>query len=141
MSTDTIYIFIDESGDFGLSAKSNTRHFLLTATYLIHHTASVPSYNLRLHNYRLALSDYKYDLIANHNINLEYFHASEDIEKVRNTVFDIIQSHRDEILGVSSLIIDKYKLEGLYDSFLKRKKHPKSGKQDWSTFLYSETES
>jgi len=91
----TLYMFLDESGNLDFSEKG-TRHFLLTAV-----TKERPFNAFR------DLVDLKYDLIES-GLGIEYFHASEDRQEVRNKVFSIIQRHMEGV-RVDSIAVEKAK--------------------------------
>lgn len=74
-----VYIFLDEAGNFDFSP-SGTPYFILGSL-----TKERP-----FHAYR-ELTDLKYDLVER-GTNIEYFHATEDKQAVRNEVFRIISS-------------------------------------------------
>jgi hypothetical protein len=77
----TLYIFIDESGNFDFSP-NGTRHVLVCG----YSTTQPLDLALEFHKY-------KYELLAE-GINQECFHASEDLQRVRDGVFTILhQSH------------------------------------------------
>jgi hypothetical protein len=90
-----LYIFLDEGGDLNFSP-SGTRYFLLTSI----------AKERPFHAYR-ELNELKYDLVEL-GMDIEYFHASEDTQAVRNRVFDIIQRNLTGI-RVDSLVIEKRK--------------------------------
>lgn len=97
----TLYIFIDESGNFDFSP-SGTKYFILTAlsTTKPFDIAS-PLLNLR------------YQLLPNYSggESLEqrgYFHASEDAQAVRDSIFSIITKSDDES-RIDSVIAQKNK--------------------------------
>ncbi|AZL13826.1 hypothetical protein CXR25_14090 [Brevibacterium aurantiacum] len=77
MNGDTIYIYVDESGDFEFSSKGSD-HFLLAA-YL----TTTPT-----HSAMKAL-DLKYELMQ-HDMERPYFHATEDSKGVRRRVMGMI---------------------------------------------------
>jgi hypothetical protein len=91
----SLYIFLDEAGNFDFSP-SGTRCFVLTS--LTKH---------RPFEAYKALTELKYDLIEL-GINLEYFHAAEDQQATRNRVFDIIAAHLAGV-RIDSLIVEKRK--------------------------------
>ncbi len=91
----TVYIFLDEGGNFDFS-RGGTTYFTLTSV-----TRTRPFL------LNAALDDYKYDLLE-YGKNVEYFHASEDNPHVRGEVFDRIVEHTDT-LRVDSLIVEKPK--------------------------------
>lgn len=90
-----LYVFLDEAGNFDFSPKG-TRYFIFGAIVK----------ERPFHAYQ-DLSQYKYDLIEM-GIDIEYFHASEDKQHVRDRVFKIIQGN---ITGVDfyALILEKAK--------------------------------
>jgi hypothetical protein len=90
-----LYIFLDEAGNMDFSA-TGTRFFLLGAL-----TKERP-----FHAYQ-QLTELKYDL-AELGTDLEYFHASENAQPVRNRVFDIIQRNLAGV-RVDALVVEKRK--------------------------------
>jgi hypothetical protein len=90
-----LYIFLDEAGNLDFS-KTGTRFFLLGAV-----TKERP-----FHAYK-ELTELKYDL-AELGTELEYFHASENAQPVRNRVFDIIRRNLAGI-RVDALVVEKQK--------------------------------
>lgn len=77
-----LYVFLDEGGNLDFS-RNGTRYFIITSV-----TKERP---FKVYQ---ALTDLKYDL-AEQGLCLEYFHACEDRQIVRDEVFKIIQSHID----------------------------------------------
>ena len=98
MSSGTLqvaYLFLDEGGNFDFSAKG-TRFFTMTSVL-----------KFRPFETSTRLAALRYDLIET-GLNIEYFHASEDRQAVRDKVFDILC--RDlERLEVDSIIVEKPK--------------------------------
>ncbi|MEK6589612.1 MAG: DUF3800 domain-containing protein [Nitrospinota bacterium] len=98
----TLYLFIDESGNFDFSP-SGTKFFVLTVLSTIKpFEISSPLLKLR------------YDLLPNYSCGERmteqgYFHASEDAQVVRNRVFSII-SNMDHPIRVDSVIAQKNKV-------------------------------
>ena len=90
-----LYIFLDEGGDFNFSP-SGTRFFTLTSIAKI-----------RPFNVSRALHSLKYDLMEE-GIDIEHFHASEDKQRTRDKVFEIIQSNL-KVQVIDSLIVEKVK--------------------------------
>lgn len=74
MLTKTLFIYLDESGNFDFS-ESGTKHLVMSAICTVN-----PSENLRV------LGGLKYELLSS-GINIPNFHASEDVQHVRNLVF------------------------------------------------------
>ncbi len=106
------YIFLDEGGNFDFSLKG-TKFFTLTSVL-----------KFRPFNASKKLLSLKYDLMEYDNLNLEYFHASEDRQMVRNQVFDILNYNLSNDI-VDSVIIkkdkvnnDKYKASNFYAEIL-----------------------
>lgn len=90
-----LYIFLDEAGNFDFSS-NGTQYFLLGCI----------SKERPFNAYR-ELTELKYNLVEQ-KTDIEYFHASEDRQAVRDAVFNIICSH---IHGVryDSVIVEKRK--------------------------------
>lgn len=92
-----LYIFLDEAGNLDFSP-SGTRYFMLSSI-----TKERPFAAYR------ELIELKYDLVER-GMNIEYFHATEDKQDVRDRVFAIIERHMDGI-QVDSLIVEKRKVD------------------------------
>ena len=90
-----LYVFLDEAGNLDFSV-TGTRFFLLGAV-----TKERP-----FHAYK-ELTELKYDL-AELGTDLEYFHASENAQPIRNRVFDIIQRNLAGV-RVNALVVEKRK--------------------------------
>jgi hypothetical protein len=88
-------VFLDEAGDFNFSA-TGTRFFTLTTIT-----------KTRPFTWDAPLISLKYDLIEV-GLDIEYFHASEDRQAVRNQVFTIIGNNLTN-LRIDSLVIEKRK--------------------------------
>jgi len=96
MNEQVLYIFLDEGGDLNFSP-NGTKYFTLSCIS-----------KLRPFEAFKELNDLKYDLMESGTAELEYFHASEDRQIVRDKVFDIINKYfRDSI--VDSIIVQKNK--------------------------------
>lgn len=95
MKDNTLYMFIDEGGNFDFSPKG-TKYFTLTC---LTEKRPFPSYD--------KLREIKYNLIED-GINIEYFHATSDKQFVRNMVSSVIQDNIDNI-KVDSMIVQKNK--------------------------------
>lgn len=89
------YIFLDEGGNFDFTPKG-TRFFTLTSVTKARPFQIAP-----------VLDHLKYDLIET-GLDLEYFHASEDRQPVRDQVFTAIRG-RFGALRIDSLIVEKSK--------------------------------
>ena len=90
-----LYIFLDEAGDFAFSEKG-TRYFIVGS---ITAERPFPVYP--------RLTELKYQL-AEQGTDLEYFHASENAQAVRDRVFGIIQEHLD-CIRIDTTIVEKRK--------------------------------
>ncbi len=88
-----LYVFLDEGGNLDFSA-NGTKYFVLTAL----------SKQRPFRAYQF-LNELKYDLIEEGH-DIEYFHASEDRQAVRDSVFGIIDNHLDHT-QLDCLIIEK----------------------------------
>jgi hypothetical protein len=100
MPQHNLFIFMDESGNFDFSLRG-TRHFVLTALSTTH------ADEMALALYRL-----KHELaLAGHDV--EYFHATEDQQVVRDRVFEVLAGGEYEL---DTLIVEKAKTHpSLYD--------------------------
>ncbi len=88
-----LYVFLDDGGDLTF-ASQGTRFFALGAVSKERPFTIEPR-----------LLNLKYDLIESGS-NIEYFHASEDRQGVRDRVFDNIMSNPSQ-LRVDSVVADK----------------------------------
>ena len=91
----TLYIFIDESGNFDFSPKG-TKYFVLTAFV----TKKPARKRAELHKLR-------YNLLSE-GIDQEYFHASEDTQVVRDGVYDFFPKIRNTY-EIHSVFVQKNK--------------------------------
>lgn len=108
MPEQTLYIFIDESGDFNFSSKGSD-YFFLTAISTIQPDRE-----------RNALKTLKYDFLKSGQ-DIEYFHAAEDKQTVRDAVFSILNKLVD--FEVDTVIAEKRKANrALYESTTLRQK-------------------
>jgi hypothetical protein len=90
-----LYVFLDEAGNMDFSP-GGTKYFPLGAV-----TKERP-----FHAYK-ELTELKYELVEV-GTDMEYFHASENAQPVRNRVFDIIQRNLDGV-RVDVLVVEKRK--------------------------------
>ena len=90
-----LYVFLDEGGNLDFS-KSGTKYFVLSSL-----AKERPFHAVK------ELIELKYDLVEL-GTNLEFFHAAEDRQAVRNAVFGIIAGHLDGV-RVDSLVVEKRK--------------------------------
>lgn len=75
----TLFLFIDESGNFDFSHKG-TKYFVLSCLSTFYPIDE-----------REKLIKLRYDLLSS-GINQEYFHATEDAQSTRDQVFKLITS-------------------------------------------------
>lgn len=118
MNKQVLYIFVDESGNFDFS-KTGTKYFVLTSF-----SSFEPFYN------RDKILYLKYDLWEN-NLGLEYFHASEDKNSVREKVFLFINTLTNYI-KIDSVIIQKNKAN---PSFYKNESKNEKGRNIYELSL------
>jgi Protein of unknown function (DUF3800) len=90
-----LYVFLDEAGNLSFDL-NGTRYFSVTSITLE-----------RPFDVYQPLADLKYDLIEA-GLEIEYFHASEDAQQVRDKVFQIIQTHLTA-LRIDSIVVEKRK--------------------------------
>jgi len=93
--SENLFIFVDEAGNFDF-LKTGTKFFIITSS-----TTTDPHY------LRENLLKLKYEFWLN-GLNLEYFHASEDKNNVREEVFKFINSIKKNI-QIDSVIVQKNK--------------------------------
>lgn len=92
----TMYVFVDESGNFDFS-DSGTRHFVLTAAF-----TTMPS------NVGSKILQLKYQLLGA-GFDLPFFHASENKQVVRDSLFSLLG--REIELSAHSFWVRKDRLE------------------------------
>lgn len=92
----TLYIFVDESGNFDFSPKG-TKYYTLTS---LCDTRPFPSYD--------GLTELKYDLIEQ-GLDIESFHAAPDKQPVRDKVYAFIKTFINQI-EIDSIIVEKCKV-------------------------------
>jgi hypothetical protein len=95
LSLQYLYVFLDEAGDFNFSV-TGTKFFTFTTI-----TKTRPFL------WDTPLISLKYDLIEV-GLDIEYFHAAEDRQAVRDKVFAIIGNNLGN-LRIDSLVIEKRK--------------------------------
>ena len=104
-----LYIFLDEGGNFDFSP-NGTKYFTISSVCIKSPWAFDEPFSLL-----------KYHLLAS-GLNIEYFHASEDKQQIRDKVVGIITQNVSSVL-VDSIIVEKSKANpSLYD---KKKFYPK----------------
>ncbi len=95
----TVYIFLDEGGNFDFSSKGS-KYFILTCVSLY-----------RPFSLHTELDTYKYDLIEHRikpRLEMEYFHCAEDNKYVRKSLFEKLQS-KIPPKSVDTVIVEKNK--------------------------------
>lgn len=107
----TLFLFIDESGNFDFSPKG-TKYFVLTC---------LSSFKPIEDRQKLLLL--RYDLLVD-SIDQEFFHATEDKQIVRDKVFEIIKSLQDDI-EVHAVVAQKNKA----NPTLYREEYKKKGRK------------
>lgn len=104
----TLYVFVDESGNFDFSA-TGTKYFILTAlSTIIPYEIGAP------------LLKHRYDLLPNYacGTGMEergYFHASEDMQIVRDSVFSILIKNGHQ-MRIDSVVAQKNKANPVFHS-------------------------
>lgn len=94
-NNETLYMFLDEGGNFDFSP-SGTKFFTLTCLTI---QRPFPTYD--------RLTTIKYDLLEN-GMDIEYFHASEDKQVVRDQIYRVLQDNLSHFT-VDTVIIEKRK--------------------------------
>src|SRR5258708_37781156 len=97
MSDRFLYIFLDEAGNLDFS-RNGSKYFVLGGI-----TKERPFQAYK------ELTEFKYDQVEL-GTALEYFHASENVQAVRNGVFDLIEKKRTGG-GGGGLIVEKQKVD------------------------------
>ena len=95
----TLYIFLDEGGNFDFSLTGST-YFTLTSVSM-----------LRPFSLHTRLDTYKYDLIEHlikPRIEMEYFHCADDNTFVRGKVFDLLAAELAP-KSVDAVVVEKRK--------------------------------
>lgn len=90
-----LYVFLDESGDFDFST-NGSKYFIITALSVTQPLNAVEP-----------LLELKYNLWQS-GLPIEYFHASEDKQRVRDQVFGIIQNNLSSY-KVDCIVVEKRK--------------------------------
>ena len=78
----TLFLFVDESGNFDFSPKGS-RNFVLAGIATRHPLRSA-----------LKVSQLRYELLARGH-NLSHFHATEDLQEVRDAMFRVVAQMED----------------------------------------------
>lgn len=92
---ETVYLFLDESGNFDFSI-NGTKYLILTSVRMQRQFPGVSG-----------LAAYRYDCVEA-GMDIEHFHCSSDKWPVRNEVFDLIATGLDA-LNIDSLVVEKRK--------------------------------
>lgn len=96
MSERSLYIFLDEGGNFDFS-QGGTNYFTLTGLS-----------TMRPFDWYNPFTEIKYDLIQSHSLDLECFHAAEDKQFVRDKIFKALGQCLDR-MHIDSVIVEKRK--------------------------------
>ncbi len=87
------YLFLDEGGD--LNFKGNGSRFFTVSSLATRRPFELAA----------VLADLRFDVIEE-GLDIEYFHASEDRQAVRDRVFDAVVSHLDSV-RLHSVVVEK----------------------------------
>jgi len=103
--SDTLYIFVDEAGDFDFSSKGS-KHYMFTFL------AKRRPFNLHeyISNYRYSLLERNLDPFIDKRLDIEAFHACEDNSHVKNELFNIISTFDESSVKAYSYVLDKPKV-------------------------------
>ncbi len=103
---DTVYIFVDESGDMDFTSKGS-KHYLFT--FLV----KKRPFTLHEHisNYRYSLLERNLDPSTDKRLDIEAFHACDDNKHIREKVFDIIASFDNKLVRSYSYVLEKPKVQ------------------------------
>ena len=103
--SDTVYIFVDESGDMDFTVKG-FKH------YMFHFLVKTRPFNLHeyISNYRYQLLEKGLDPLSDRRFDIEYFHAHNDNKHIKNELFNIISTFDKEKVKVYSYILEKAKV-------------------------------
>ena len=102
---DTVYIFVDESGDMDFSQKGSQH-------YMFHFLVKKRPFTLHeyISSYRYELLERGLDPLNNQRFNIEYFHAHNDNKYIKNELFKIIRTFEKSKVQVYSYILEKQKV-------------------------------
>lgn len=95
MPGDAIYIFLDEGGNFDFSARGS-KFFTLTSVL-----------KRRPFSMYGKMTELRFDLIES-GLDIEYFHASEDRQPIRDHMFALLSDNKDRFV-VDSVVVEKRK--------------------------------
>lgn len=103
--SDTLYIFVDEAGDFDFSARGS-KHYMFTFL------AKRRPFNLHeyIANYRYSLLERNLDPFVNKRLDIEAFHACEDNSYVKNELFNLISTFDENSVKAYSYVLEKPKV-------------------------------
>ena len=90
----TVYIFVDESGDFTFSQKG-TQYLVFTALTTFNPFILIDNLNKLKHS------------LINEGKDIEHFHATEDKQFTRNHVFNVLKNSSE--YEINSIIVEKAK--------------------------------
>lgn len=92
---ETVYLFLDESGNFDFSV-NGTKYLILTSVSMRRHFPAIAG-----------LDAYRYDCLEE-GTDIEYFHCASDKWPVRNAVFELIAAELDA-MRIDCLVAEKRK--------------------------------
>jgi len=103
--SDTVYIFVDETGDMDFTSKGS-KH------YMFHFLVKSRPFSLHeyISNYRYQLLEKSLDPLSDRRFDIEYFHAHNDNKHIKNEMFNIISTFDKEKVKVYSYILEKSKV-------------------------------
>ncbi|MDN5090023.1 DUF3800 domain-containing protein [Aliarcobacter butzleri] len=103
--SDTLYIFVDEAGDFDFSS-NGSKHYLFT--FLV----KKRPFNLHeyIASYRYSLLERNLDPLVEKRLDIEAFHACEDNNYIKNELFNIISTFDENSVKAYSYILEKPKV-------------------------------
>src|SRR5690606_32720492 len=99
----SVYVFLDEGGNFDFSSKG-TQYFVLSA--IVKNRSFIE---------HALLAELKYDVLEETGDCHEYFHATEDRQIVRDRVFRIIQSRLHHCQIYSLIVLKQVVPEVFWD--------------------------
>ena len=92
---DTLFLFVDESGNFDFSSKGS-KNFVLAGIATLHPLKSASK-----------ISELRYELLTQGH-NISHFHATEDLQEIRDAMFEVLTEVKDlkchVISGSKSLV-------------------------------------
>ncbi len=103
---DTVYIFVDESGDMDFTSKGS-KHYIFT--FLVKQRPF--ALHEHISNYRYSLLERNLKPSTDKRLDIEAFHACDDNKYIREKVFDIIASFDNKLVRSYSYVLEKPKVQ------------------------------